>query len=110
MEELTALGSNQENASYPTGLCAERVALFATSSQHPEKKIMAVAVAAFAGGKISEHVAAPCGSCRQVIAEYESIHQQSMKIIFQGEGGKILVTEGVKNLLPFTFSKEGLGK
>src|SRR6266436_863078 len=83
-------GSNQENASYPAGLCAERVALFAASSQHPGKKIMAVAVAALTGEKISEHAAAPCGSCRQVMAEYESLHHQPMKIIFRGEGKKVL--------------------
>ena len=103
-------GSNQENAAYPAGLCAERVALFAASSQHPGKKIMAVAVAAFTGKRISQCTAAPCGSCRQVMAEYEMLYAQPIKIIFRGEGGKVLVAEGIKNFLPFAFSKKDLGK
>ncbi|MBK5285141.1 MAG: cytidine deaminase, partial [Bacteroidia bacterium] len=81
---------------------------FAASAQHPGDKIMAVAVTALRDGKVSEHSAAPCGSCRQVMAEYESLHHQPMKIIFRGEAEKILVTEGVKNLLPLMFTSENL--
>jgi len=101
-------GSNQENASYPAGLCAERVALFAASAQHPGEKIMAVAVTALQDGKVTEHSAAPCGSCRQVMAEYESFHHQPIKIIFRGDAKTILVAEGVKNLLPLMFTSENL--
>src|SRR5712675_2767464 len=67
-------GSNQENASYPLGLCAERVALFAASAQHPGIKITGIAVASS-----SENPASACGACRQVMAEYESLHKNEMR-------------------------------
>ena len=98
-------GSNQENSSYPSGLCAERVALFAASAQNPGIKITHIAVTSS-----SQNPAAPCGSCRQVMAEYESIHQNSLRIILKGASEKIIAADGVKNFLPLMFTKKDLGK
>ena len=96
-------GSNQENSSYPSGLCAERVALFAASAQHPGLKITHIAITSS-----SQNPAAPCGSCRQVMAEYESIHQNSLRIILKGASQKIIAADGVKNFLPLMFTKKDL--
>jgi len=97
-------GSNQENASYPLGLCAERVALFAASAQHPGIKITGIAVTAS-----SENPVSPCGACRQVMAEYESLHKNQMRILLKGTSEKIIAADGVKNLLPLMFSEKDLG-
>lgn len=96
-------GSNQENASYPIGLCAERVALFAASAQHPGIKITSIAVTTS-----SENPASPCGACRQVMAEYESLHKNQMRILLKGASKKIIAADGVKNLLPLMFSGKNL--
>jgi cytidine deaminase len=96
-------GSNQENASYPLGLCAERVALFAASAQNPGIKITGIAVTSS-----SENPASPCGACRQVMAEYESLHKNEMRILLKGASEKIIATSGVKNLLPLMFSGKDL--
>jgi cytidine deaminase len=98
------IGSNQENASYPLGLCAERVALFAASAQHPGIKITGIAVTSS-----SENPASPCGACRQVMAEYEMVHQNEMRILLKGASEKIIATDGVKNLLPLMFSGKDFG-
>lgn len=101
-------GSNQENAAYPSGLCAERVALFYASSQYPGSLVRAIAISAKADHfEITEPVT-PCGSCRQVIAEYEKKNHHPIRIIMKGEKGKILVTEGIINLLPLMFKEEKL--
>ena len=96
-------GSNQENASYPLGLCAERVALFAASAQNPGIKITGIAVTSS-----SENPSSPCGACRQVMAEYESLHKNQMRILLKGASEKIIATNGVKNLLPLMFSGKDL--
>jgi cytidine deaminase len=102
------LGSNQENAAYPSGLCAERTAIFAASSNHPAQPIIAVAVAA---GKKSSSVhtpVSPCGACRQVILEYEVKQQTPIRIILQGENNKIYISPSMSNLLPIQFSVDQL--
>jgi len=96
-------GSNQENASYPLGLCAERVALFAASAQNPGVKITGMAVTSS-----SENPVSPCGACRQVMAEYETLHKNEMGILLKGASKKIIATSGVKNLLPLMFSGKDL--
>lgn len=97
------LGSNQENVSYPLGLCAERVALFAASAQHPGVKITGIAVTSSSDNPVS-----PCGACRQVMAEFESLHKNQMQILMKGASGKIIAADGVKNLLPMMFSEKDL--
>lgn len=97
------LGSNQENGAYPSGMCAERVALFYAGAAYPSVAVSALAVVAiYQGKRISEPVA-PCGACRQVMIETQNITKKPFKVIMVGEK-KILVVEDVKYLLPFTFS------
>ncbi len=98
-------GSNQENAAYPSGLCAERVAFFSAASQHPGKKIEAVAITtSFA----LENPVAPCGACRQVMAEYELNQQQHIEVILSHPGASVYVVKSVQELLPLYFSGEWL--
>lgn len=103
-------GNNQENVAYPSGLCAERVALFYVSSKYPNQKIMTIAITAKAGNfEITEPVA-PCGACRQVLAEYQTKQNHPIKIIMMGETGKIKVISKVDDILPFMFHAEELKK
>lgn len=102
-------GNNQENAAYPSGLCAERVALFAASSQHPDATITAIAVMTDSG--IAEgNPAAPCGSCRQVLVEYESKQHQPIRILMAGSERRILVARSAADLMPLCFTRQVLKK
>ena len=96
-------GNNQENAAYPSGLCAERVAIFYAGSQHPEATIQSMAISAKSmNSKITKPVA-PCGSCRQVLAEYEVNQNSLMELYFMGESGKVVKSNSVKDILPLVF-------
>ena len=99
---LVVTGSNQENAAFPSGLCAERTALFAANSQHPDTPVVALAVAAFTQGHFLSEPIPPCGACRQVIMEVEDRYQQPIRILLYGTSG-IHVVETVKALLPLYF-------
>ncbi|MCH9823466.1 cytidine deaminase [Salibacteraceae bacterium] len=101
------LGTNQENIAYPSGLCAERVALFSAHSLYPKQKIESVAIYAYSKNFIVDEVVSPCGACRQVIAEYEEISKQAISVIMGSDAG-VIKTNGVKQLLPFRFSSKGL--
>lgn len=101
-------GSNQENAAYPSGLCAERVALFAAASQHPETAIKAVAITACFHDSNELLSVSPCGDCRQVLAEYEHRYQSSIKMILTAGQGKVVVVEDAKTLLPLMFNADHL--
>lgn len=103
-------GSNQENASYPLGLCAERVAIFHANSAYPELKILAVAITASATHFVTKSPITPCGACRQVIAETENRQNHPIRIIMSGEEGIVQVTDGISNLLPLSFKGEKLKK
>jgi len=103
-------GSNQENAAYPSGLCAERVALFYANSKYPGAKVKILAITARADHFHIDKPIAPCGTCRQVIAETENRQQSKIKIIMQGESGSVNMTEGIENLLPLTFYEDKLKK
>lgn len=94
-------GTNQENAAYPSGLCAERVAIFYASTIYPSRKILSVAVV---GGKEHEVEASPCGSCRQVLLEYEMKQKSPIRVLFRGKGTDIVISNSVSALLPFPFS------
>jgi cytidine deaminase len=98
-------GNNQENAAYPSGLCAERVALFYAASQHPNKKIKAIAVACKTQ---TQEVASPCGACRQAIAEYQSKQNSLIRIIMAGQNNKVFVASGIDVLLPLMFNAKHL--
>jgi cytidine deaminase len=93
-------GSNQENAAYPSGLCAERVAFFTAATLYPAVKILAVAVTTAA--HLHEPVA-PCGACRQVMVEYEVKQDSKIKLLLTNPAGKMYISESIENILPFVF-------
>ena len=101
-------GSNQENASYPSGLCAERTAIFYAGAQFPQAKIIRMAI--IAGSNLSETSSPipPCGACRQSIAEYEIKQVAPIEIYFMGETGKVIKSKSLANLLPLMFDKSFL--
>ncbi len=102
------LGSNQENAAYPSGLCAERVAIFQAGAIYTEAKILKMAITAASDNNKTESPIPPCGACRQSIAEYEMKQNQPIEIYFMGEIGLIYKSDSLKNLLPFMFDKNAL--
>lgn len=113
-------GTNQENIAYPSGLCAERVAIFAVGANYPDKVIKMIAIAARKnlpaglekGIKRIEEISdkflyvTPCGACRQVMLEYEIKQESLIKIIMSGENDRVYISESVKMLLPFHFKFE----
>jgi len=101
-------GSNQENSSYPSGLCAERTVLFYANSKYPNTKIKEIAIIAGSINKINENPVAPCGSCRQVISEFQTKQKSDIGLYFKGEKGKIIYTDSINNLLPFKFDSSFL--
>jgi cytidine deaminase len=102
------LGSNQENAAYPSGLCAERVAIFQAGTIYPEAKILKIVITAASDTNKTTTPIPPCGSCRQSIAEYEIKQNTPIEIYFMGETGAIYKSSSLKNLLPFMFNKSFL--
>lgn len=102
------LGSNQENASYPLGLCAERTALSAKASLAPHKKISSIAITVKSLLKTVDTPAAPCGICRQVLLEAEQKQHQNIRVILTGETGEVLIFNSIKDLMPFFFGPDDL--
>ncbi len=102
------MGSNQENAAYPSGLCAERVAIFQAGAVYPDAKILKMAITAASDKNTTKTPIPPCGACRQSIAEYEIKQDQPIAIYFMGEIGSIYKSDSLKNLLPFMFDKNFL--
>lgn len=101
-------GSNQENASYPIGFCAERTALSAAASLASNIKIKAMAITARSLKNPVLSPAAPCGICRQTIFEAECKHHQNIEIILTGESGKVFIFKSIKDLLPLHFDADFL--
>lgn len=99
-------GSNQENSAYPSGLCAERVALFYAGSQFPNTEIEAMAVTARTPGKKLKMIVKPCGACRQVMLETAQRQKTPFKIILVGEDGQGLLFDSIADLIPFSFEFE----
>ncbi len=102
------VGSNQENAAYPSGLCAERVAVFFAGAKYPEAKILKMAISAASDNTTTSAPIPPCGACRQSIAEYEIKQNTPIEIYFMGEIGSIYKSDSLKNLLPLLFDKKFL--
>lgn len=100
-------GSNQENAAYPSGTCAERTALFYAGARFPDVAVKALAVAAYNKGRFLSEPIPPCGACRQVILETEMRSGQPLRILLYGTAGTY-VTEGIGNLLPLVFTSENM--
>ncbi len=104
----TVTGNNQENASSPSGLCAERVAIFYAGAKYPGMAVKAIAIFA-ASSKIKvDKPATPCGNCRQAIIEYEQRQQQPIEIIMAGESGPVYHCESMADLLPMAFGNSDL--
>ena len=97
------IGNNQENASYPCGLCAERTALFAANSQYPNLMVSAIAIAARNADGFLKTPITPCGSCRQVMLEVEHRQNAPMKIYLYGENGVYRINSSA-DLVPLQFS------
>ena len=102
------LGSNQENAAYPSGLCAERVAIFYAGALYPEAKIVTMAISATSDTNPTLSPIPPCGACRQSISEYEIKQEVPIEIYFMGESGSVYKSDSLKNLLPLLFDKKSL--
>ena len=101
-------GSNQENASYPSGLCAERTAIYYAGSQYPEAKILIMALTASSQLRPTVTPIPPCGACRQAIAEYEVKQETPIEIYFMGDTGRVAKSDSLANLLPLVFDKSFL--
>ncbi|MBQ2173056.1 MAG: cytidine deaminase [Bacteroidales bacterium] len=95
-------GANQENIAYPSGLCAERVAMFWAGANYPDVPMETLAIAGSDHGVLCESPASPCGSCRQVMAEYQKKYNHPLKIILVGSK-RIRKFSCVEDLLPFIF-------
>lgn len=102
------MGSNQENASFPVGICAERVTLSSVSSLFPNVVIEAIAVSYVAANVECDHPISPCGLCRQTIQEYENRFHHPIKIILSGREGAVYVIDSASHLLPFAFTSAEL--
>lgn len=102
------LGSNQENAAYPSGLCAERVAIFQSGALYPDAKILKMVISAASDVNKTVTPIPPCGSCRQSIFEYEFKQNAPIEIYFMGESGEVYKSDSIKNLLPLSFDKNFL--
>ena len=101
-------GSNQENASYPSGLCAERTALYYAGAKFPNAKMISMGITAASNNQNTESPIPPCGACRQAIAEYEIKQDHPIEIYFMGEKGQVFKSDSLSNLLPLVFDRTAL--
>lgn len=101
-------GSNQENASYPSGLCAERTAIYYAGAKYPNSIIKTIAITAASQNQKTDSPVPPCGACRQAISEYEVKQNAPIEIYFMGEKGMVMKSNSLENLLPFVFKKSDL--
>ena len=97
------IGNNQENAAYPSGICAERVAIFQSGAAFPNDKVLQIAITARSEDYLLNTPTPPCGGCRQAIAEYKTKQKQPIEIYFMGETGKVMKSDSINALLPFGF-------
>ena len=102
------VGTNQENASYPVGICAERVLLGNAATLFPGTAVDTIAISYDSKEVKSDHPISPCGMCRQSLLEYETRTGKAIRIILAGQEGKIYVVKTVSFLLPFAFTSEEL--
>ena len=102
------IGNNQENAAYPSGMCAERVAIWKAGSSFPNKKVKKIAITAVSSNKQLDKPVGPCGACRQTLLEYEINQKEDVEIFFMGEIGNVVKTSSISSLLPFSFDSSYL--
>lgn len=103
-DDTVVLGSNQENAAYPSGLCAERTAVFAASVNYSSQKILCIAIAACKANHTQFLPISPCGACRQVLLEYENKQNHPIRLLMEGKNRYIYVVPSIASLLPIQFS------
>lgn len=101
-------GTNQENASYPAGICAERVLLSSAATLYPQIAIETLAISYNNMNGISDHPISPCGICRQTLSEYEERMNHPIRLILSGLEGRVYIIEKSSNLLPLSFGSEDL--
>ncbi|UII78435.1 cytidine deaminase [Flagellimonas sp. CMM7] len=104
----TVIGNNQENSSYPSGLCAERVAIFQAGAKYPGISIKSIAISATSKDYVVDSPAGPCGNCRQSIIEYEQKQKSPISILLRGEIGAIYKCDSIADILPLAFSSSFL--
>ncbi|MCB7481271.1 cytidine deaminase [Christiangramia sediminis] len=102
------VGSNQENASYPSGLCAERTAVYSAGAKYPNSRILKIAITAKSLRHKVISPVPPCGACRQALVEYEVKQEEPIELYFMGETGKVVKAESIKDLLPLVFDNSCL--
>ncbi len=102
------LGNNQESAAYPSGMCAERVAIWKAGSDFPHVKVKKLVITASSKNSKVDTPVGPCGACRQTLSEYEINQKEPIEVIFMGEVGNIIKTESLLSLLPFSFDSSFL--
>ena len=100
-------GSNQENAAFPDGICAERTAFFYATANNPTVAPVALAIAAQTGGEFTAQPVSPCGSCRQALLEAEVRYNQPIRILLYGTEG-VYTVDSIRSLLPLTFDGSDL--
>lgn len=101
-------GNNQENAAYPSGMCAERVAIWNAGARFPNIQILQLAISAKSANSFVDKPVGPCGACRQSLLEYEFKQKQPFEILFMGEVGEVVKVSSVTSLLPFSFDNSYL--
>lgn len=106
---LIVTGNNQENAAYPSGLCAERVAIYYLGSQYPNAIIESIAISCHSNEFEIDKPLTPCGACRQAIAEFENKQNQSISVLMTGSTGEVYKVKSIQDLLPLMFTSENLG-
>lgn len=107
-DDSIIIGNNQENAAYPSGMCAERVAIWKAGSSYPNKKVKKIAITAVSSNKQLDKPVGPCGACRQTLLEYEVNQKENMEILFMGEIGSVVKANSIASLLPFSFDSSYL--
>ncbi len=105
---IVVLGSNQENAAYPSGLCAERTAIFQAGALYPDETIKKIAISASSDLKETKTPIPPCGACRQSLLEYETKQTEPIEMFFMGASGVVYKSPSILNILPFHFDKDSL--
>ncbi len=103
-------GNNQENAAYPSGMCAERVALFYAHARYPHLAPVSLAITAISEEKAIGEPITPCGACRQVMTEFEKAGRKDIRVILQGQEGPVMVAANTRIFLPFSFADDMLIK
>lgn len=102
------LGNNQENAAYPSGICAERVAVFFANANFPDQSVEAIAVAAYYKDEFTKDVISPCGACRQVLLEVENRYNKPMKVLLYRGNDEVYQIDSIKDLMPLSFGEDML--